>query len=93
MFDVRLRILDNGPERKPFLPSSGYGFLLSEWLLRGRPIPLFGGHPSAGGGRIANGGRSRSSRRRGRHPSFLSPGCSRRTLLVAAIFLNRLVGS
>ena len=93
MFDVRLRILDDGLGHRPFLPSSGHGFLLSEWLLRERLILLFGGHFSAGEGHITNGSRIRSSRRRERHPSFLSSDCSQRTLLVAAIFSNHLAGS
>ena len=93
MFGVCLRAPGGGPERGPFLSSGGHGFLLSEWLLRERPIPLFGGHFSVGRGRIANGGHSQSSRKRGRHPSSLSLGCSQRTLLVAAIFPNRLASN
>ena len=93
IFGVCLRALGDEPERGPFLPSGGHGFLPSEWLLRERPIPLFGRHLSAEGGRIINGSRSRSSRRRERRPSFSSLDCLQRTLLAAATFLSRLVDS
>ena len=93
MFGIRLPTLDDESERGPFLPSSGYEFLLNGWLLREHLTSLFGRRFIAEEGHIANESRSRSSRRRGRHLSSSSSDYLQRTLLAIVTFSNHLVGS